>query len=141
LPIPKVVIDTDILSEIVKNQNPHLTSKAIAYVAEHRVFTFTSTTMLEVFSGLYAKDARRQLEKFREFFSTNDQIVPEVEDYELAAEIIGSLTRRGTPIGSLDPIIASCSMRRGLPIATGNVRHYGFVVEAGFPLAIQNWRA
>jgi predicted nucleic acid-binding protein len=136
----RVILDTDVLSEIVKDQNPTVTSRAQEYLRFCRAFTFTSTTRLEVYSGLYAKDARRQIEKFDAFFRTNDEIVPEPDDYMLAAQIIGALARRGTPVGDVDPMIAACAIRRGLPVATGNTRHYGFIIVAGFALTLENWR-
>jgi hypothetical protein len=39
-----------------------------------------------------------------------------------------------------DAAIAACALRRALPIATGNTRHYQYVVDAGFSLDLQNWR-
>jgi predicted nucleic acid-binding protein len=96
--------------------------------------------MLEVYSGLYAKDARKQIQSFEAFFQTNDEIVPESDDYIVAARIIGALARRGTPIGDTDPLIAACAIRRNLPVATGNARHYNFMIAAGFALEIENWK-
>ena len=55
--------------------------------------------------------------------------------------MIGVLSRLGTPIGVRDPLIAACVLNRDLVLATGNGRHFGYVVEAGFPLRLEDWRA
>jgi len=66
--------------------------------------------------------------------------VPLPEDYLLSAKIIGALRRQGRPIGTEDPLIAACAFNRGMPVATGNTKHYQFIVDAGFDLILENWR-
>lgn len=75
-----------------------------------------------------------------QLIADHQEIVPTAQDYRLAADIRAAMHRAGTEIGSADPVIAACACRRNLVLVTGNVRHYQFIADAGFPLAIENWR-
>ena len=81
-----------------------------------------------------------QLERFLTLIAPHEELVPSADDYRLAATIRAKLQRAGTPIGSIDPIIAACAITRGLPLITGNTRHHGFIRDAGFDLRLINWR-
>lgn len=136
----ETVLDTDILSEIYKRRDLVVLANAKRYLREYSALTYASVSLVEILSGLYAKDARRQLADTLLFLESQTQIIPQPEDYKLAAQIIGLLVRRGRPIGSDDPLIAACAINRGMKVATGNIRHYQFVVDAGFTLELVNWR-
>lgn len=99
-----------------------------------------SVSASELLYGLHAKDAKGQLVKARKFLRAHEELVPTSHDYWLVAEINGALHRAGKPIGDADAMIAACAINRNMPIATGNTRHYQFVVDAGFPLELENWR-
>jgi predicted nucleic acid-binding protein len=138
--VRNVILDTDTLSETYKQKNSSVVERAKAYLRAFPLLPYTSVSVIEMLSGLYAKDARNQLARAEAFLARHDQIVPEPADYQLAAEIIGKLTRQGTPIGTEDPLIAACALNRRLPLATCNTRHYQYVIDAGFPLQLENWK-
>ncbi len=96
---------------------------------------------MEILRGLHLKSSHAQISRAEASFARNREIVPRVLDYRLAAEISGALSRRGTPIGVADPLIAACALNRNFALATGNLRHFGFVRDAGFPLRLEDWRA
>ena len=48
----KVLLDTDILSEILKGKNEAVTAKASSYFAEHGRFTTSAVTVAEIVYGL-----------------------------------------------------------------------------------------
>ena len=73
-------------------------------------------------------------------YGLHSEIVPTSEDCLLAARILGTLRRTGKEVGYSDPFIAACAIRRGLAVVTGNQRHFRFVIDAGFPLELRNWR-
>lgn len=136
----RAILDTDTLSEIIKTKNQIVLQNADNYLDDHGHLTFTSATVHEVLYGLECKAATRQIEEFLDLVADHDEIVPDVEDYRLAARIRGALQRAGTPIGVLDPLIAACALERGLVLITGNMRHHSFIQEAGFDLELVNWR-
>ncbi len=58
----RVLLDTDILSEIFKRQDPQIVAHAMRYAATHQQFTFTAVSVHEVIYGLSSKLANRQLQ-------------------------------------------------------------------------------
>jgi tRNA(fMet)-specific endonuclease VapC len=136
----KALVDSDILSEVAKGMNPSVTARANLYLDQRQVLTFTSISLYEVIYGLLAKGATVQSAKMVLLLSSHDEIVPESQDYRLAAEIRAALHIGGTPIGTADPVIAACGIRRNLTLVTGNTRHYQYVIDAGFTMKLDNWR-
>jgi predicted nucleic acid-binding protein len=138
--VRKVILDTDMLSEIYKEKNEVILARAEGYLEHFDSLTYTSVTASEFLFGFYAKDAKKQVNQAKAFLKANEELLPGSEDYWLVAEINGALKRTGRPIGKADPMIAACVMNRGLILATGNTRHYQFIVDAGFSFELQNWK-
>ena len=136
----RALVDTDILSEIFNAVDKQVMRNAANYVAAHSVITFTSVTLYEIITGLEQNQAQGKLVRTKQMLHQNDEIVPESEDYALAARILGTLRRTGKEVGYSDPLIAACAIRRGIAIVTGNQKHFSFIHNAGFPLNLQNWR-
>jgi len=137
----KAVLDTDILSEVFKGRDLNVLRNATAYVQQFGHLSFTSLTAAEFLFGLYAKDAKNQIDRAKTFLVANEELVPTSEDYWLYAEVGGALRRAGTPIGPFDAMIAACAINRKLRLVTGNRKHYEFVSAAGFSLDLEDWRA
>jgi len=136
----EVILDTDILSEVLKGRNATVQSHQGAYTAVYKQLRFTSFSAFEIVSGLRQRDAKAQLSRAEELFSQNAELVPESADFRLAADIVGDLLKGGHSGGIVDPFIAACAIRRGLGVATGNTRHFSYMVEAGYRLSLQDWR-
>lgn len=135
----KVILDTDLFSECIKGKDPVVHQHFQAYLSFHARLTITSWTAFEVLTGIRHRLPHR-LAIYEQAISSTEEIVPEAADYRLAAEIKGSLLRTGKPIGDIDPHIAACAVNRGLPLATGNTKHYQAVADFGFLLELENWR-
>ena len=90
--------------------------------------------------GYKVKPAPTQADRFLQLVAVHHEILPDRDDYRLAADIRASLKLAGKDIGRADPIIAACTCRRNLVLVTGNNKHFQFVVDVGFPLNIENWR-
>ena len=58
----------------------------------------------------------------------------------IAGRIFGTLYRTGQPIGNADPFIAAMAIQEGIPLVTGNRKHFERIQIAGFPLQIETWR-
>lgn len=136
----KCLLDSDILSEITKGVDPNVVNNANLYLSRYEALTFTSISVYEILWGYKAKPAPIQAQRFLQLAAVHDEIVPEGEDYRLAASIRAALKIAGKEIGRADPVIAACAVRRNLVLITGNTRHYQFVVDVGFPLVMDNWR-
>jgi tRNA(fMet)-specific endonuclease VapC len=137
--VPQVVIDTDLLSEILKGVNPVVVSAHEAYTRIHRVLSFASVSAFEILFGYGHKSATAKIERTEALFASNEEIVPAPEDYRLAA-IASSLSRHGKSIGLVDPVIAACAIRRGYGVASGNTKHFDYIRDAGYSFHLENWR-
>jgi len=93
-----------------------------------------------VLYGLKAKPAPQQAIRFLQLIGGHHEIVPDADDYRAAADIRAAMHLAGTEIGRADPIIAACAYRRRLVMVTGNIKHYQYIVKAGFPIQLENWR-
>ena len=67
MPQPAVLLDTDILSELLK-QHPLVLQRVRAYLAEHERLAFSIITRYELLRGLKAKQARAQEAAFTLLF-------------------------------------------------------------------------
>ncbi len=136
----RVLIDTDIFSEVLKRKDQAVSGQARAHRALHGRFTLSAATVMEIVRGLCRLDAKKQLQRFLDSFD-EAEIVPIDQDIAvLAGRIDGALLRRGITIGVNDVLIAATAIELGVTLVTGNTAHYEHVQAAGYPLALDNWR-
>ncbi len=94
MPQPAVLLDTDILSELLK-QHPLVVQRVRNYLAEHQRLAFSIITRYELLRGLKAKQAQAQEAAFTLLCQASiilpitDQVV------ERAATLYGELIDRG----------------------------------------------
>lgn len=135
----KVLLDTDVLSEILKRRNPTLLARAQAYAAVRPQFTFTAVSVHEIIYGLEGKAAYAQLKRAEAVFELNEVLLPTLPDFELAGRTRGIARRQGRQLTMDDCLIAAVAVRCGLPVATGNWGHFQAAQAAGLPVILQNW--
>lgn len=138
--MPKVVIDTDILSEYLKGIDQNVAKHATKYAKKHGTFTFTSVTVYEIIRGLEEKGAPKQVEKALAWIEQNEQIVPTAEDYLTAARVKAKAKHQGKAVELPDCLIAAVAARLGVPLVTGNTADYKVIQDAGLALTLTNWR-
>jgi len=136
----KALLDTDILSEVLKGRHPQVVARAEAYLRHHTVLTVSVVSVMEVVSGLQRMARWEQLERFLQALGEMEVLALDRESAVLAGRIDGDLWRAGQRVGRADPMVAAQAIVHGLVLVTGNVRHYARVVELGYPLRIVNWR-
>jgi tRNA(fMet)-specific endonuclease VapC len=68
----QALLDTDILSEVLKRKDKQVLAAARQYLAEHQRFVFSAITAYEIIRGLRAKKADRQLAEFLNTVVTSD---------------------------------------------------------------------
>jgi len=136
----RLVLDSDILSEILKGRSPKVERHKIAYVAQFQQLTFTSASLLEILYGYERLQAQAQIKRAEALFAVNEELIPASEDYRLAAKMAGTLDRNGTTLGLIDPLFAACAIRRGYGVASGNTAHYEFIRKLGYTFHLENWR-
>ena len=139
--IPKVLLNTDILSEYLKGRDKSVARRAADYARHHGAFTFTSVTVHEIVFGLELKGASAQQQRVIEWLQKNEEITPAADDYITAAVIKAAGRKQGSILELTDCLIAATAIRIGLTLVTGNTQHFESIRKTGAGLIIDNWRA
>src|SRR6516225_1134292 len=114
------LLDTDILSEILKQKNSTVIQKAAAYLQALQQFTFSGLTRYEVTRGLRAKQATKQLRQF-ETFCQHSNVLPITDAiFDRAADLWVTAQTMGRPQKGADLLIAATALEHGLVLVTGN---------------------
>lgn len=130
------LLDTDILSEVIKLRNANVTRKALAYSRLHLQLAFSSMSRYEVVRGYRDQNATTQLSRFA-IFCQHAMILPVTDAvFERAADLWVAARRGGHPHGDADLIIAATALDSGRTLVTGNMAHFTWI--PGLP--IEDWR-
>ena len=130
------LLDTDLLSELLKQKDSQVVLHAAAYLKQYGQFAFSAFTRYEVIRGLRAKNATTQLAKFETFcqhsliFPVTDAIFDRTADLWVTARNSGLVTR------DADTIIAATTLEHGRVLVTGNTRHFAWIPQ----LRLADWR-
>lgn len=136
----KALLDTDILSEILKKKDPRVLARAESYFAREGRYTLSCVTVLEVVRGFQRIGSGERLERFLGSLEEAEVLPLDTQAAVLAGRIDAELTLRGRIIGLGDVMIAAIALRHGLPVVTGNTEHYLNIRNLGYPLELENWR-
>lgn len=118
------LFDTDVVSYFLKGY-PTVQTFVSGLVTPDSPFTFTLVTYYEILSGLFYRDARRQLEIFQAFSQTCRILPLTPRSVNLSAEIYADLRQKGTPVDDIDLLIAGIALEHEMVLVTHNVRHFG----------------
>lgn len=136
----KAVIETDILSEILRGRNAIVLSNMLGYIEQFGRLSVAAVTVMEVVRG-YGRIGRTDaLDRFLEQLRNYEVLSFDRESAVLAGEIVAALDRAGKPIGAADPMIAATALTRGYRVVTGNTAHFERIEAFGHALACENWR-
>jgi tRNA(fMet)-specific endonuclease VapC len=138
--VDRALIDTDILSEIMRARNPRVLENARQYAATFSRFTVSVITVLEVVKGLRKAGRATALDRFVRQLPQFDILPVDTEVAVLAGAMYAELERAGQPIGRADPLIAATASGHRLTLVTGNMDHYQRIPVLGFDLVVANWR-
>lgn len=122
----KVMLDTNICIYIIKQQPPTVLERFMEYQVGD--IGLSSITLSELRYGV-----AKSLHKEKNAEALNEFIIPlEIAAYDEAAalaygDIRATLERAGTPIGSMDMLIAAHAMSQGLTLVTNNTREFSRV--------------
>lgn len=138
--MPRAILDTDILSEVLKAKNPLILERVTTYRAAFGRLTISVVTVMEIVQGLRRVNRTEALRRFLDGLDGSEILDFDRTTAEIAGNIIGDLARTGQPIGRADPMIAATAIQNGLVLVTGNTIHYQRIVQLGFSLELDNWR-
>jgi len=130
----KVLLDTDILSNLMRN-NPNVTLKAQKYLKLHSKFTISIITRYEILRGLKAKSATAQIAAFEKFCLVSEILPISDSIIVKASDIYADLHKKGLLITDADILIASTALEHSLTLITNNESHFNRILG----LTIDNW--
>lgn len=116
-----VVVDTDILIDAVQaGREPAAAS--VMKLVQLGELAVSTVTVYELTQG--SRTSMAQLERLHAFLGGVTIIALTQDAAEMAAAVNRHLERKGERIGSPDTLIAGTCLDAGLPILTGNRRHF-----------------
>ena len=136
----KTLLDTDILSEVLKAKNANVVERVTAYKAAFEQLTISVITVMEIVKGLHKMRRADALQRFLDSLGASQVLTFDQACAEIAGRIYGDLERIGQPLGRADPMIAATALQHGLVLVTGNTEHYQRIQTMGYPLKLDNWR-
>jgi tRNA(fMet)-specific endonuclease VapC len=136
----RALLDTDILSEILRRQNAQVMTRYERYREKHGRVAVSSLTVFEIFQGLHKAGRADRAESFRRWLPRCRVIHFDLECARLAGEMGGVLLKSGLPIGVVDVGVAATAVHHGRVLVTGNIAHHERIRSAGFALDLENWR-
>ena len=132
----KVVLDTNVLSELVKPQPNASVSQMILDAPPGSLFASEMTRYELRLGALLHPRPDHLWARIKALILPIPTWLPvTAEVAERTAEIEAALSRKGTPIGVIDPFIAASALVLGCPVVTRNTRHFGAVDG----LQVINW--
>ncbi len=118
------LLDTDILSEILKQQSSVVVANAARYLQEHGSFNFSAFSRFEIRRGYIERNAIRQLQRFDEF-CRHSTVLPATDAvFDQAADLWARARQGGHPCGDADLVIAATAQVHKFTLGTGNARHF-----------------
>jgi tRNA(fMet)-specific endonuclease VapC len=126
------MLDTDSVSYILREHG-----RVAERVFEHppSALCISAVTLAELRFGA-DKRGSRKLHKFIDTFVTTVAVMPfGADEAERYGKLAAALMARGTPIGSIDTMIAAHAMALRLVLVTNNVKHFDRVTG----LKCENW--
>jgi tRNA(fMet)-specific endonuclease VapC len=136
----KALLDTDILSEIIKGVDANVVAKATAYRNAFRYYTLSVLSVLEIIKGYHRLRRADRIAQFRSSLIAEEVLTLEKTTADLAGHIFTDLELSGQTIGRIDPMIAAIAIENGLTLVTGNTSHYARLPGLGYSLKLDNWR-
>ncbi len=115
----RALLDTDILSDIVKGVHRTVRARAAAYCAIWGRYTVSTITVVEIVKGLHKVGREDAIHRFLAGLSSAELLTLDLQSAELAGRIYADLERTGQPIGRADPMIASIALQHGLTLSAG----------------------
>ena len=132
----KAILDTDILSEVLKRKDQQVLANAQQYLTEHHRLGFSAMTVYEIIRGLRAVGATKQFGDFLKTVGTSDVFPLSMPVLLRAADLWVRGRQGGHPHTDADLLIAATALETQRVLVTGNTNHYSWIPG----LTLQDWR-
>ena len=132
----KLLLDTNICIYIIKRRPPAVLERFLAYQVGD--IGISSVTLAELSYGVAKSAHREKNASALEEFVIPLEILPFDEQAALVyGEIRAALEKAGTPVGSMDMLIAAHAVALDVPLVTNNLREFSRVPG----LSVLDWTA
>lgn len=132
------LLDTNILSELVKKQPSHDLLQHLQSNPSQSLFTSCICVMELRFGSALREDFESFWKKIEKEIVSRINIMPlGHEEVLIAGDILAALQKKGQPIGIEDVLIASTALSHKFIMVTSNIRHFAKIKG----LAVENWIA
>jgi tRNA(fMet)-specific endonuclease VapC len=138
--VEKSLLDTDILSEIIKRANPRIIAKANTYLNQFDKYTISVITVMEIVEGWQKRKQEKRLQQFLTIVTSQEILSFDLPEAVLAGKIYVDLETTGKRIGYPDFMIAAIAISHNLTLVTGNLSHYQRIQDLNYLLKLDNWR-
>jgi tRNA(fMet)-specific endonuclease VapC len=130
--MPAYMLDTDTVSFALRGQG-----RVAARLLEHlpSQLRISSITLAELRFGAETRRSRRLHRLISTFIDSVAVVAFDERAADRFATVATSLARRGSPIGTLDTLMAAHALSLGLTFVTNNTQHFARVVG----LKVENW--
>ena len=132
----EALLDTDMLSEVLKRKDRRVLANARQYLAQHQRLAFSAITVYEIVRGLKATRAVRQLAGFLNTVGTSEVFAVSMPVLMRAADLWVEARARGHPHDDADLMIAATALEQGRTLVTGNTPHFSWIPG----LTVEDWR-
>lgn len=130
------LLDTDTLSDVLKQRNPNVRKHARRYLRSHGQFALSAVTRFEIIRGYKEQNATTPLARFL-MFCGHCLILPVTDDvFDRAADLWVAARQSGHPCGDADLLIAATAIEHTRRLVTGNTGHFAWIL--GLP--VDDWR-
>ena len=133
----EAIIDSDIVSELIKAKNPRVLHIGAHYLSQHQRFAFSAITFYEVCRGFLSIGAVARLTKFVQFAAASEVSPVSLPIFCRAAELWSQAYRGGHSRDDADIIIATTALESNRTLVTGNTAHFAWIPG----LAVTDWRS
>src|SRR5262245_14511819 len=110
----KALLDTDILSEVIKGKDANVVARATAYRQAFGRYTLSTFSVVEVVKGHHRIRRPDRIARFLAGIAVEEVLTLSVPAAELAGRLFADLELAGRPIGRMDPLIAAIAVENGL---------------------------
>ncbi|MEH1844771.1 MAG: PIN domain-containing protein [Nostoc sp.] len=122
--VEKSLLDTDIISEIIKRANPRIIVRANSYLNQFDKYTLSVITVMEIVEGWHKRKQEQRLQQFLTILTSQEILSFDLTEAVLAGKIYADLEITGKRIGYPDCMIAAIAISHNLTLVTGNLSHY-----------------
>ena len=132
--MPRYMLDTDISSYLIRGDHPEVTD---AFRQHFPDVCISAITAAELQYGAQKRKSQLLTRNVNAYCNLVPICEWTREAAETYAEMRVELEKHGTPVGSMDMLIAASAIAEGAILITNNIAHFSIIGK----LRVENWSA